>query len=241
MQVDRVVTKPFRKMNPKDIVKYICTSDMDSVRGIFKKVYNTEIKTYIQVEEEATLDIGNNVPVPCGILYLKDRRHYAIGVATHTGTIDIDSKYQVTVPIQIKYTLWGPKQREPWKYIEILKSINWRIDFYKTPRYMKRSEIALFERSRWMIFAFWGEDIDKLIQLELELMTKLMRIDSRKGGNMKNSIPKLYGLKNLKELRVYITNQYKRTKFSFNAIEEEFLQKVDIPDHIKYVLIETMN
>ena len=88
-------------MNPKDIVKYICTSDMDSVRRIFKKVYNTEIKTYIQVEEEATLDIENNVPIPCGILYLKDRRHYAIGIITKYGTIDIDSMYQVTVPIQI--------------------------------------------------------------------------------------------------------------------------------------------
>ena len=241
MQVDRMVTKPFRKMNPKDIVKYICTSDMDSVRRIFKKVYNTEIKTYIQVEEEATLDIGNNIPIPCGILYLKDKRHYAIGVATQPGSVDIDSTYQVTIPVQIKYTLWGPRQREPWQYLQILKSINWRIDFYKTPRYMKRNEIALFERSRWMIFAFWGEDLDKLIQLELELMTKLMRIDSRKGGSMKTDIPKLYGLKNLKELRVDITNQYKRTKFSFNAIEEEFLQKVDIADHIKYVLIETMN
>ena len=132
---------------------------MDSVRRIFKKVYNTEIKTYIQVEEEATLDIGNNVPIPCGILYFKDRRHYAIGVASQYGTVDIDSEYHLTVPIHIKYTLWGPKQREPWQYFEILQSINWRIDFYKKPRYMKNSEIALFERSRWMIFAILGRRI----------------------------------------------------------------------------------
>ena len=212
--------------------------DMDYVNSRFELLFYKKIKSHIIVDDESNINIPESYSTPTGIVYRKNRKYYAIGVAEKKGKVD--SLY-IDVKVHLKYTLWGPKQPEPWKYLQILKSINWRIDFYKTPRYMKRSEIPLFERSRWMIFAFWGEDIDKLIQLELELMTKLMRIDGRKGGNMKNSIPKLYGLKNLKELRVYITNQYKRTKFSFNAIEEEFLQKVDIPDHIKYVLIETMN
>ena len=212
--------------------------DMDYVNSRFELLFYKKIKSHIIVDDESNINIPESYNTPTGIVYRKNRKYYAIGVTEKKGKVD---SLCIDVKVHLNYTLWGPKQPEPWQYFQILKSINWRIDLYKTPRYMKRSEIALFERSRWMIFAFWGEDIDKLIQLELELMTKLMQIDRRKGGSMKKNIPKLYGLKNVRELREYITNQYKKIKFSFNAAEEEFLQKVDIADHIKYVLLETFH
>ena len=173
MQSHHEVTKPFRKQDPKDIVKYICNSNMDDTRRKFRNMYNIEINTYIVVGEEPTVNIKENVPVPCALLYLKDRRYYAMGVVDKAGEIDIDCTYQLTVPIVITYTLWGTYQRIPWTYMEILQSINWRIDFMKTPKYLNRPDKVLFEKSRWMMFAFWSEDLDKLIKLELELMDKI--------------------------------------------------------------------
>lgn len=240
MQSHRMVTKPFRKQNPKDIVKYICTPTINEVRRIFRNVYDTEIKTYKVVQEEPTVSIEDSQLKPCGIVYLKDRRYYAIGYTNTNGDIDIDSQYQLTTPVILNYTLWGPRQRVPWTYMEILQSVNWRIEFMNCPKYLTKSDVALFENSRWIMFAFWIEDIDKLIKLELELMDKLVKIDRRKGGKMGKTIPTLYGLKNMKEMRKYLENQYKRTKFSFNAVEKNFIERTNIGWHIKYVLLEVL-
>jgi hypothetical protein len=157
------------------------------------------------------------------MIYRRNDRKYALGVCNHIGEIKVDEIFQIEIPKTVHFTLWGEYQRVGWTVRDILKLLSWRIQLMETPRIIQAKDIINFEKSRWMLFAFWVEDVDRLVQLEIKLMFILFKIHGQTGGNLKQRILNDYKFNEAKEMEEYLKHQY-QTKFAFNDVEVEFIQ-----------------
>jgi len=210
----------FREANECDIHKYTCPHETwGGISKFFFEIFNIRINGLVIVKDEKEIVCDDETQLPKGVMYGK----YAMGVISSVGVFDIDSHFTVTVSRKpISYSLWGPYQRTDWTAGEIEQNFIWRGRLIEKPHRIDRSLVELFEKSRWMVFCFWKEDIEKLIDIELKLFDNILDLDLLSGGLLRYKLPEFYGLKDIAELKEYLKKQYRTTKFHLNDEEIAF-------------------
>lgn len=208
----------FRKAARNYIDKYIIRAN--DLRGkYFKEKFGVEIKSVFEVQEEDA-HVPHDYGTPVGIIYRRDGIDYAMGVSKCTGNVNVDEIFQIEIPKQVHYRLWGEYQRVGWTVREILRLLSWRIRFMETPHLIQSKDIIIFEKSRWILFAFWTDDLERLVRLEIKLMHIMFKLHGQIGGDLKE---KVIGEKSIEEFESYLKKQYE-TKFAFNDVETDFVR-----------------
>ena len=230
--ITNTIDKVFRDATEESLEPYRCTPSLQNeLFPIFSCFYNTRIKSFVIVGDETEVHIPDQ-EVPVGIIYQR-RKYYAVGISNTTGRIDL-SKINIPVPVTLNYKLYGGYQRDPMSCSNVLDHLNWRRDFIMKPIFIQKKDIIKFERSRWLLFTFWAYDLEQLIRLEFGLLDKLVKITKRKGGKLHISLPKIHGLKTIKEVEGMIKEQYK-CKMSFTDSEKRAIFNLKIFEHVKNI------
>lgn len=211
----------FRKSLDKQLRPYICT--VSNLKKRFKSLYGKAIKSCMQVTNEDCVVVDDKGKLPIGVLYKRNGNMYAMGVCDHCGTFPLDEFTVQSISV-VKYSLWGPYQRVRWTVRDIQKNLVWRARLMKKPHRIDSRLVPQFEKSRWMMFCFWPEEVDELIRLELALMDDILEQDALAGGLLAKKLPKTYGCNNVEELKEYVKKQYKSTKFRLNESEIAFIE-----------------
>lgn len=158
----------FRGLPTTDIIKYRCVHD--NCRSTFLELYGSNINSVIYVQDELSVEISARLPV--GILYERDSSLYAMGVVNHTGIVEFKCHEQR------ERVLWDEYVEKDFNCGEITDLLIWRCRLLLTPeRFPEPPPVNKFEDSRWLMFIFWEDNVEKLIDLELELMQFLLRYD----------------------------------------------------------------
>ena len=88
----------------------------------------------------------------------------------------------------------------------------------------------MFEKSRWILFAFWTDDLERLVRLEIKLAQIIFQLHDRIGGNIKERV---LGGRTMEEFETYLKKQYE-TKFVFNDVETSFVRRqASFGKHVK--------
>ena len=174
----------------------------------------------VTVREEETLTIDE---VPCGIVYLRNGNAYAMGVIESVGTFTVDDIFTRDVHKPVIFELWGGYQCVIWTAGEIEELLNWRQTLIEKPHRVDSRLVEKFEKSRWMLFCFWPNTVEDLIELEMKIMDVVLEQDLLGGGVMSVELPKRFGVSNIEEVRQTIRKQYTDTKLALSKEEEEFV------------------
>lgn len=158
----------FRGLPTTDIIKYRCVHD--NCRSTFLELYGSNINSVIYVQDELSVEISARLPV--GILYDRDSSLYAMGVVNHTGIVD----FACHEP-KPERVLWDEYVENDFNCGEITDLLIWRCRLLLEPVELTSDLVNKFEDSRWLMFIFWEDKIEKLIDLELELMQFILRYD----------------------------------------------------------------
>lgn len=209
---------PFRKLSPSDIHSFNCPT-RSSRRDIFESKFKP-VECMLVVREEETITVDN---VPCGIVYLKNGNAYAMGVIENKGEFVIDEQFTVVVHTPAVFELWGPYQCVIWTAGEIEELLNWRQTFIEKPHRIDSRLVEQFEKSRWMLFCFWPNKLDDLIELEMKIMDIVLEQDMLGGGVMRQELPKRFGVSSILEVREIVKQQYINTQLSLTKEEEDFV------------------
>ena len=208
---------PFRKLLPSDIHAFHCPT-----RSSRKHVFEVKFKPVehiVVVREEETVCVEK---VPCGIVYLKNGNAYAMGVIESVGTFKIDDLFTMDIRRPIVFQLWGPYQSVIWTAGEIEDLLNWRQSLIEKPHRVDSRLVESFEKSRWMLFCFWPNTVEDLIELEMKIMGIVLEQDMLGGGVMRKELPKRLGVSNMEEVREIVKKQYIETKLELTEEEEDF-------------------
>ncbi len=222
----------FRKATRAFIEKN--TIHINDLRGkYFKKKFGVDIQSIYQVEEEDTVTVPHDYNTPVGLIYRRDGVDYALGITDFTGIVNVDEIFQIEVPKLVHYELWGEYQRVGWSVREILRLLSWRIRFMETPHLIQTKDIVLFEKSRWILFAFWTDDLERLVRLEIKIAQIIFQLHGRIGGTIKER--DLNG-RTMEEFETYLKKQYE-TKFVFNDVETSFVRRqASFGKHVKTLI-----
>lgn len=158
----------FRGLPTTDIIKYRCVHD--NCRSTFLELYGSNINSVIYVQDELSVEISARIPV--GILYERDSSLYAMGVVNHMGIVEF------TCHEQRERVLWDEYVEKDFNCGEITDLLIWRCRLFLTPIEVTSDLVNKFEDSRWLMFIFWEDNVEKLIDLELELMQFLLETDT---------------------------------------------------------------
>lgn len=209
---------PFRKLSPSDIHSFHCPT-----RSSRKNVFQTKfkpVKCMVVVREEETVTIED---IPCGIVYLKNGNAYAMGVIESKGNYVIDDKFTVMVRTPAIFELWGPYQCVIWTAGEIEELLNWRQNLIEKPHRVDSRLVEKFEKSRWMLFCFWPNSLEDLVELEMKIMDLVLEQDVLGGGVMRKELPKRFNVSTMLEVRDIIKQQYQNTQLRLTKEEEDFV------------------
>jgi hypothetical protein len=209
---------PFRKLSPSDIHTFHCPT-RSSRKHVFEAKFQP-VECMVVVREEETVSVDR---VPCGIVYLRNGNAYATGVIESIGTFKIDDMFTMDIYRPVVFELWGPYQSVIWTAGEIEELLNWRQTLIEKPHRVDSRLVEMFEKSRWMLFCFWPNTLEDLIELEIKIMGIVLEQDMLGGGVMRNELPKRFGVSNMDEVREIVKKQYTDTKLVLTQEEEEFV------------------
>jgi hypothetical protein len=209
---------PFRKLPPSDIHSFHCPT-----RSSRKHVFETRFKPVdcmVVVREEETVCVDR---VPCGIVYIKNGNAYAIGVIESVGTFNLDELFTMDIHRPVVFQLWGSYQSVIWTAGEIEELLNWRQSLIEQPHRVDSRLVEKFEKSRWMLFCFWPNTVEDLIELEIKIMGIVLEQDMLGGGVMRLELPRQFDVSTMDEVREIVKKQYMDTKLLLTEEEEDFV------------------
>ena len=206
----------FRKAESEVIQKYVCDFVGDRCRK-FIQLYGKEVKRYKFVTDEEYITVTSMT----GLLYRRDGKEYAMGVCSFPGTYKVDD-FCVKETVKVEYVLYGPYYPVGWSAKEIEQLLSWRAELMDKPQRIDKSMVPKFEKSRWMLFCFWPQDIEMLLEKELKLLDDILEEDDLVCGSMRRNLAVLHQQPDIEGVKDYLRKQYRSTKMSFTEEEEEF-------------------